>query len=59
MKIIGVLVGVCVPCSSLNWYQQKVAEVGKIKKSKIEIKKEKLCQNNHPGLGVVFYGVEN
>ena len=51
--------GVYVLHSSLEWYQQQVAEVGKIKKSKIEIKKEKLCQNNHPGLGVVFYGVEN
>ena len=38
-KRIGVLVGACVPHSSLNWYHSKVAEVGKIEKSKIEIKK--------------------
>ena len=53
MKRIVVLVGVCVLCPSLECHEQKVAEVGKIKKSKIEIKKEKMCQNKHSRLGTV------
>ena len=53
------LVGVCVPHSSLELCQQKVAEVGKIETTKIEMKKEKLYQNNYSGIGVVLYVVEN
>ena len=41
VKRIGVLIGVCVPYSSLEWYQEKVAQVGQIDRSKIEIKKRK------------------
>ena len=41
VKIIVTLVGACVPHSSLEWYQVKVAEAGKIERSKIEMKKEK------------------
>ena len=59
VKRIGVLIGVCVPHSSLEWYQEKVAQVGQIERSKIEIKKEKVHQNNYSGLGVVVCGVEN
>ena len=47
MKIIGVFIGVCAPYSSLESYQQKVSEVGKNKKSKIELRKDKVCQNNY------------
>ena len=35
---------------------KKVAEVGNIEITKIEIKKEKVCQNDYSGIGVVVYG---
>ena len=46
IKIIGVLIDTCVPCASLEWYQNKVIEVGNIKGSKMESKKGKVCQND-------------
>ena len=49
----------CVLHSSFEWHQQKLSEVGKIKKSKIELKKETVHQNNYSGLGTAVYGVEN
>ena len=49
----------CFPHSSLEWYQKKVIEVGNIEMSKIEMKKEKVYQNNCSGIGLVDYGVEN
>ena len=53
VKRIGTSIGACVTYSSLEWCQQKVAEVGQIK-----MKKEKLYQNNYSGIGIVVYGVE-
>ena len=44
-----------IPHSLLEWCQQKVSEVGKIKKSKIELKKETMCQNNYSGLVAVVW----
>ena len=48
VKRIDVLLGTCMPCSSLNWHQSKVAKVGKFEKIKIDT-----------GLRLVKYGIEN
>ncbi len=58
-KIIVILVGACAPYSSLESYQKKLVEVGKMVTSKIEIKREKVDEKNYSGIGVVVYGVEN
>ena len=46
---IGVLVGVCLPHCSLEWYHDKVIEIR-------EIKKEMLHQQNCLGVRLVVYG---
>ena len=58
VKRIRVLVRTCLPCYSLEWHHDKVAEVGEINKLKIEIKKEMVYQQNYSGLGLVVYGAE-
>ena len=43
------LLGACVSCACLEW--KKVIKVGKMQKLKIELKKEKACQNGYSGSG--------
>ena len=58
VKRIGVIIGVCVPYSSLEWYK-KSSRSWSYWNVKIWNEKRKVHQNNYSGIGVVVYGVEN
>ena len=55
VKKIGMLVGVCAPFASREWYQKDIATIIEEEACDVEIKIEDVCQQDHVGRAVVVH----